>query len=56
MGQSILRSRTCHSFYGTLSYKKRADWIRNLVYDLDNDDLRASPKSFSDSLRTELTL
>ena len=30
--------------------------MRNLAYDLDNDDLRASPKSFRDSIRSELTL
>jgi hypothetical protein len=56
MGQSILRSRTAHAFYSSLSFKKRIDWIRNLAYDLENDDLKGAPKLFRDSLRHELTL
>ena len=43
MAQAILRSRTAHAFYGSLSAKKRADWIRNLAYDLEADDLKGSP-------------
>jgi hypothetical protein len=54
--QAILRSRTAHSFYGTLSLKKRTEWIRNLVYDLEGDGLRAAPGPFKECLRMELTM
>ena len=46
MGQSILRSRTAHAYYGSLSFIKRDDWIRNLAYDLESDDLKAAPIEF----------
>ena len=56
MAQSILRSRTAHAYYGTLSLKKRFEWIKNLAYDLEADGLKAAPGTFLDSFRSELCL
>jgi len=56
MGQAILRSRTAHAFFGGLSLKKRAEWIRNLAYDLDADGLKGAPELFKESIRNELAL
>lgn len=56
MAQAILRSRTAHALYGSLSLRKRADFIRNLVYDLEADAMKTAPSVFREAVRSELTI
>ncbi len=54
MAQAILRSRTALAFFGSLSAKKRDDWVRNLAYDLEAEGMREVPKVFRESVLAEL--